>query len=609
MFSHIVKRSLPFCFFCILLTQANAQTSKLLWYTGKKLSDTSLQISGGTRVSYSPSRNLVRITPASGGVAATIAARLKTREKFKQQVIKIISQGPAGPRNIHAANLAATTIDEVDRSFEKVVGGAQEIKLENMNGPVGNARAIPIWVQNNFDEVVNYVITEKSKQKTDPPPPPVQPFDYCFPCDEDRKSQYAKDTAAYFREFFDEHARIIPKGFSVIRYFEHCRIKGLPFDSAAAQRMIPKMEKDILYLMNETSAKILKAWNLYRHNATRIPVLTQMLISAARQFELMGYPMPEGYPGLGELGDALVESITKQFEEAGNRRDYPVLLNISWLTGLLRQIALIHGNETGVPENIGKFLRNNRFEMEVDAEARIGKGDDYINIKMKGSNTYAAVPDKDCKLRWHLVAPDEKRMLFQLDKAEMTLGKGGKYTGTRDWYTTPAKIELGFCEEPARDTLLVENFQSIGEESWVIDGIATPGQFVRSTLFSSFMDEKRVRAAAADKAMAERMSKEIMDQYKKNIAGNEALLKKDPATMTPEERERLAKLASASQDIQNKMVSSAAAFSLLLKESLKNNLKTVFESELDGKVLFPKNTAIQHAKYKVKLIHVEDEGK
>ena len=119
------------------------------------------------------------------------------------------------------------------------------------------------------------------------------------------------------------------------------------------------------------------------------------------------------------------------------------------------------------------------------------------------------------------------------------------------------------------------------------------------------MDEKRVMAAAGDKQKFERIQKELMEEYNKAIAGNEELLSKDPATMTKDERERLQKLVAASQSIQQKMTDAATSHNLLFKESVQNNLKTVFEKELDGKILFPKNTSIQHAKFKVRLVHVE----
>ena len=110
---------------------------------------------------------------------------------------------------------------------------------------------------------------------------------------------------------------------------------------------------------------------------------------------------------------------------------------------------------------------------------------------------------------------------------------------------------------------------------------------------------------AGNKQLEEKLQKEMMAEYQKAIAGNEQLMGKDPATMTKEERERLQKVVAATQNIQTKLTTAAAAFNLLLIEGLQNNLKTVFEKEIDGRVLLPGNTAIQLAKFKVQLVHVE----
>ena len=97
-----------------------------------------------------------------------------------------------------------------------------------------------------------------------------------------------------------------------------------------------------------------------------------------------------------------------------------------------------------------------------------------------------------------------------------------------------------------------------------------------------------------------------MEEYQNAIAGNEHLMAKNPATLTKEEREKLQKIVAATKEIQNKLTMSAVANNIIFNETIKNNLKTVFESELDGRSLFPTNTAIRYAKFKVQLVHVED---
>ena len=586
--------SFLFLAFCL---EGAAQTSRLLWYKGKKLSDTSLQMASGQRVIYSPTRGTVRVTGNNaGGMAATIAGRLKAREQFKKQVIKVITQGPGGSKIIDLASQAEAAIDAVDKKMEEKTAGVHEIIIEG--------RMIPDSVNDFFYAVVNYVVDLKNAEKVKPEPPPATSFDYCFPCDKDRQDKYAEDTTAYRVRFYSDHGNMISKALKVIRYFEIARIKGTSFNPDDAARMVPKMEEDIEYMMNDMALKVMRAWEMYKNNAPQLPLLIEMVMNTQRQFDLLAMNVPEGYPDLNEIGQQMLEGISKYYDEALKKRDYPVLLNISWYVGMLRQATLLFG-EMDFPQKLSKFLEGNRFEMIVDTKAELGKDGQTIHAKMKGSNFYRAVPDKECKLRWHLYEPSDRMMQFNLEKAEMNMGVPASYTGTKHWETPPADIQLGFCEKPERDTLLMQNFHAKGAESWIVQGQTIPGGFITGVLMNCFMDEKRMREMAADKQLQEKLQKEMMAEYQKAIAGNEQLMAKDPATMTKEEREKLQKVVAATQNIQAKLTTAAAAYNVLFKESLQNNLKTVFEKEIDGRALFPRNTAIQLAKFKIQLIHVE----
>src|SRR5687767_7765102 len=113
-------------------------------------------------------------------------------------------------------------------------------------------------------------------------------------------------------------------------------------------------------------------------------MLIELVVNTNRQFDLMGKDLPEGYPKLGEIGQQMVDVVTKYYEDAMIKRDYPVLLNIRWYTGMIRQANLIFG-ETEVSGKLLQFLDGNRFEMIVDADAELGKDGQTIQVKMKGS--------------------------------------------------------------------------------------------------------------------------------------------------------------------------------------------------------------------------------
>lgn len=549
-------------------------------------------------------------TSAQKKALDAVHARLKNKEDFKKQVISAITSRSNGSKFIDLAIDATETIDEVDIVTEGILA-SNELKPQPLppdNSPTPNSKVIPNYIQNTFDEVVNYVITEKQKEEHEilPDPPPDASFDYCFPCDEERKAQYSRDTATYLEKFFGQHGSMISKAIQVKKYFQWRIDKNLPYDKEAAARMIEKMDKDIDFLRNDMLKRVLTAWNLYKNNPTHLSVLNHLVLSIHRHHQLLGIPIPAEFPDLKAIGQQMYQVWTKFYDDAVDRRDYPVMLNINWYLGFLRQTTLLYG-ELPVPERLFEFMQSNRFELIIDAEGEIGGDGKSMSAKITGTNYYRAAPDKDCKLRWYLYEPDQKFMKFTLEKAEMNMGAPAKYIGTREFQSPPAEILLGFCDKPTRDTFLTQGFHPDGQETWVVGDQTTQGNFVQSIMQSCFMDEKRVREAARDKAKYEKMQKEMMADYQNAIAGNEHLLGKDPATMTKEERDKMQKIVAATNAIQNKLNVSAVMNNVLFIESLKNNLKTVYEGEVDGRTLSPRNTSILYAKFKVQIIHVEGE--
>jgi len=171
---------------------------------------------------------------------------------------------------------AACIRSAVDRAMEGAIPAAPEWDMEGTVAYSGNGKIVPVWVRNYFDEVVNYVINVKSKKPEAPPPPTSLSFDYCFPCDDEKKAQYSRDTAAYVEEFTSEHREAISKGFKVIKYLEGCQAKGLPYDSTEAARIVTKMQKDTEYLIGRMAQKVAKAWHPYKSDTRRLPMLIQI---------------------------------------------------------------------------------------------------------------------------------------------------------------------------------------------------------------------------------------------------------------------------------------------------------------------------------------------
>ena len=105
---------------------------------------------------------------------------------------------------------------------------------------------------------------------------------------------------------------------------------------------------------------------------------------------------------------------------------------------------------------------------------------------------------------------------------------------------------------------------------------------------------------AADPTLQARMMQEMSDKYKeftKNLPAN-----KDPSKMSPQQMEQMGRAMSSARDLKA-MIHPTLPTSFLCRGHLKNGDKVVLETTLNGKELFPENTAIQEAMLTLKIEH------
>jgi hypothetical protein len=210
------------------------------------------------------------------------------------------------------------------------------------------------------------------------------------------------------------------------------------------------------------------------------------------------------------------------------------------------------------------------------------------------------------KLKWILVGPDNNlnslRMKFDLTEAK-AWGKDGEvtYTGTKKWETIPPKLRIDFCNE-GNDTAMVFPFRPDGEEIWMAGGhLAFPKgtQFMQNILMFCFIDKDRVMAEANEKAYNEKLKKmkEEAAEFQKHYAAGQA-----PSQSQMNEMMNMSKALTSGS-----LVSELVLWGeYLVKPKPQNKNKQVFKNILDGKYLFPQNTAIEHATFDISMENEPD---
>jgi hypothetical protein len=597
----MMKNAFALFAFLLIYGCTLGQDFKLLWYKGKKINDSTLVTAGGNRVIYHSASGRVRVQfTGTGSISSTIINGVKNAPGRKRQILQTLTSGPMGRTNISAAIQASDEVDKADQRMLRHVDGPGELELGDAEG--GSGKELPTWLRNHYDDVISYVLSVKGKEPGDAPRPPQSDFSYCAPCRDKNDKAREKEVDDYISRYFTEDREHIQKALRVIRYFQYRQSKKLPYDSVAASTMEPRMTQALAEIADYMQKKAIKVWNQYKSDGPSLPFMAELFVSVRRNLELLGMSTRQDFPPSSEVFSHTMTGISKHLSKALQEKNYPVLLNVRWIIALYRQAELLGVSDVTAEKPLHEYLSATRFEMKMDATARIGGNGISQFAKITGSNFYRAIPDTQCILRWHLISPDTTKMVYKLEDVGMEApGSSMSYVGTRKWKAAPANITLDFCH-PERDTLLLNGFQPDGKENWVMANITQELPIVTSLFGNSFMDEKRVREMAADKGLGERLKKEMMDEYEKHIAPYKHLMDKDPATLTAAEQEQLRKVVTASQEIRNK-VNMPSPFGYLLKGRLKNSDKTVFDEQIDGKVLFPRNTAIQEAIMRVRIDH------
>ena len=391
----------------------------------------------------------------------------------------------------------------------------------------------------------------------------------------------------------------------VIGYFGSRKANRLPYDSSVARTMEEEMFEAFEKIMDRLGKKLLLVWNKYQNDETKLPFVTQLMFEFLRQQQLMGLTITPNFPGALQIAAKSVESGMRFLSKAKSERDYRVLLNIRWIVILFRTAELLGMEPQKFEHSLLDFLNTNQFKVYVDARGKISQEGTVMAAVMTGENIFGAIPDSNCVLKWTLLSPDDQKMKFNLDEVKMkTPDLTATYTGTRNWKSYPASLQLDFCNEQ-KDTALLHGFFPLdGEESWNIQGrTISPSKTVYAIYSTCFMDVERMQAMANDPGLQAKMEQQMKEKYEQFMAANQGA--KDPSKMTPQQIEKMNEAMLAARDITN-IIQSVSTYSFICKERLRNKQKIVYDAQVNGKELSPDNPAIEEAILKLRIEHVED---
>ncbi|MFL5789684.1 MAG: hypothetical protein ACJ748_16605 [Flavisolibacter sp.] len=581
----------------------------LLWYKGKKINDSTLLKTTGEKVNYSPSQAMINITYPTGKDPFTNfhnEAGKSEESKMKMDQIMVGSESsPNPPGQVVAANEA------FDQAVNDVLALAENhLRLDppvleaTMQEKITRFKNWPPDISEYYNSVLNYVQHPDPETLTTVVPPSYS-FDYCFPCDANRKAAYSRDSAAFINNFLAKENLNMARATSVLAYMQKQNAKAGP-DSLFSLEIRTQMYEAMVTIAKKIEEKLINVWNKYQTDPAKVPFLVGLLLKMAHIHDLMGFEEVNGFPNTGILAERLATAVKDIIQKAKVERDYTILLNIRSIIYLLRYTECLGLSAEEFKQGIEDYLKLNQFKVTVDADAKIRKEEITELARLNFEGPFNAFPDSTCRLKWYPHGMDSaKGIVFNLKEILLNTPQGqATYTGTREFASKRPWLKLDFCDINRDTAFFYPFFPYKGQDTWTVGQIKNlPMQVVQTVFMTCFMDAAglKKRAMSLNQSSVEQQMTSV---YQQKVVPNTGNLNMNPSTMKPKDYERAAELMDAADEMIH-ITWYNSLYYFPLKGQLKNHQKLVFDEMLDGKQIsqFPN---IEFATFKVKIEHIEE---
>ncbi|MBL7742197.1 MAG: hypothetical protein JNN00_01875 [Chitinophagaceae bacterium] len=593
---------------------SQADTSyHLLWYQGKKIKPNVLLTPGGDTISFNPSKGELKVVSKSGRGKKydDMLAELNHTPLRIQQMIGRLSKLPK-PMQPEYAKAVYRGYNEVKDHYTAILSNVITFPAPlNIPRILTGKGGMPGW--DDPEEEVEKVIREFRQYYADHqydnlknvPEPPLYDYSYCYEKDKAKQDAYGEAMKQFKAELSGSDIEMLQKAFSLSRtaYF-------LYPEGAKQRRVFREAEMMVSYTLARMALKVSALVEKYIDDAERAPAVLDVTQSIDRMRVMLGVE------GVGEddmiSDDYLVRAIIAVRDRvlrAFDERDYPVALNLEMMFGAERQMYF-----TGVESKdlLEKALRFNQFKLSSDISAKVSGDGGYMLSQLRGDNWFFAAPDSNCRLKWVQLGPLLNKSKYELVAAELRSNGGViPYVGTKTWVSDVPKIKVDFCTKEEQDSITAYPFYPDGfKELWQYPPPvgATNVSQMSTVLLGCFVDAERTKADAAyyrNPDNVAKLQKDMMAQYEK--LSKDFRSGKITASQKIDLRE-LSKFANM-QDVSRNMtdlIHSADPGRYIFEPTVYNKDKVIIKDKLNGKVLFPGNTATEYAWFHLALEHDPD---
>jgi hypothetical protein len=593
---------------CLLMSAQQSDTSyHLLWYKGKKIKANVLLTASYDTVNYNPDKGVIKVTGKNGS-GKQYDSMLKELNRSQQRTVEMVKRLAKGFPQAGISELTynvRNAFDEVTENYTSLL--SNEFTMPVCHWPALNAAAgrgpfLPEeYLDDPYDitvkELQDYMAGHRTEKITAVPVPPRLEFNYCYSCATEKRAAYKHDMNYFLAELRGDDEVILQKALSLSRQVQ---LEASEDRSVEIQKTVSMVIK---FVFDRMLLKVRLLEEKYMDDPERCGAVLQVALSVNRQNQLLG--SEDNLPS-----DFLIHAFTtlaNYLEKALREEDYGIALNIQLLLSTERQFQLL--GETMPGGLFARALKFNQFKLNMNVSAKVSGDGGYLLAQVKGDNWFSAFPDTTCHLRWILVGPYLNKTKVELLAAEMK-GSGGSipYVGTKTWNSGIPTLKVDFCKnEDVTDSIIAYPFHPEDfKELWNFPVMgATNVAQVNNVLVNCFIDVKRVKKQAEefeDPAAVRKLQNEMLAQYQQMMKNYKS------GNMIPSKNISLADLnsmstAQANSNKISELIHSVNPGKYIFTPSINNRAKQVLKESLNGKEIFPENTATEYAWFHLLLEH------
>ncbi len=461
-------------------------TDRLLWYSGKKINDSTLVTVKAMVVQFQPKRNRVIVQPnAMSDQFRRLTEELKKSEQRKDELIDKVEGLKNGTLYYPQLVFALKYYDDFDKRYSGVVNNSIDFKPGSAMAsfeakPSGNpgpqssgGSGIDLSYLKEFKEALQEAEAKfKALPKPeDFPPPPEHEMGVCGECDKKIVKRERQQDSIWFENYHGKEAKILSTVFGVYRQAE---LLGIYIDENDPE--IWSYSAAIASVLNRMSKKDNFLYKRYGKELKRCTIVSQAILSDERQRQLLGFADDNAKSKIPGLLSNIDSAYLAYYKEQKGLKNYNFVLDIAKHLGWERQNQLLGTREDG--DNF--FFNNvvldavnyNRFALTLDLDFVYERvdDDDKPEIKATGSistkdKIYVRLSPDSCLWRMVLFDTDYRNANEQRAAIPLVAKSGAKtvrdqddnlvtynYSGPKDMVAYFPEFKIDLCDMSKMDS-------------------------------------------------------------------------------------------------------------------------------------------------------------